>query len=126
MIVFYFVVKRLEWTFFFTFYVPMIITFIQLFFTYFITKAYRIFQGAGAGTFLISFFLQFPFTMYCQRKDVSNFSKLLANFFVTVVGVIATVNTFRGYWYIMDVYLMPGKLNTSSSLYKIFKNFDLL
>ncbi len=82
-----------------------------LFFTYFIIKPYLIFQGAGAATFLISFFLQFPFTMYCQRKDVSNFSKLLVNFFVTVVGVIATVNTFRGYWYIMDVYLMPGKFN---------------
>jgi hypothetical protein len=70
------------------------------------------FQGIGAATFLISFMIQFPFTMYCQRKDVSDFSKLLANFFVTLIGVVATVNTFRGYWYIMDEYLLPGKLTS--------------
>ncbi len=73
------------------------------------TLFFIIFQGGGAITFLISFFLQFPFTLYCQRKDVSNFTKLLVNFFVTVVGVVATVNTFRGYWYLMDEYLFPGK-----------------
>jgi hypothetical protein len=57
--------------------------------------------------------------MYCQRKDVSDFAKLLANFFVTVIGVVATVNTFRGYWYIMDEYLLPGE----SDLFYFNKNF---
>ena len=96
--IFYFLVKRSEILLSLSYYIFIYLPILFL----------NLFQGAGAGTFLISFFLQFPFTMYCQRKDVSNFSKLLANFFVTVVGVIATVNTFRGYWYIMDCYLMPG------------------
>jgi len=68
-----------------------------------------IFQSVGCITFFISFILQFPFTIFCKKPDVSMGQKLVVNFFVTFIGVIATVNTFRGYWYLMDDYILPGK-----------------
>ncbi len=38
---------------------------------------------------------------YISRRALSVIPGLLA--------LIASVNSFRGYWYLMDVYLMPGK-----------------
>jgi hypothetical protein len=37
-------------------------------------------------------------------------------FFVTFVSLFSTVNTFRGYWFLMDEYLLPGKYQNNSEI----------
>lgn len=60
------------------------------------------------------FFLQFPMAMMDRRRSrpclrVHVAVKLAANALYSCIGGLATVNSYRGVWLLLDAYLMPGE-----------------
>lgn len=67
---------------------------------------------------LIVFLGQFPLLILSSR-DVSWLVGRVANILYTLLGIYSTINCFRAYWYLMDLYLMldgTGKATVESQV----------
>ena len=70
--------------------------------------------GIGVALSVIVFVLQFPIARYF---DATVDDKTLRTFVIKrsisivpgILSLVSTVNSFRGYWYLLDEYLMPGR-----------------
>ena len=74
-------------------------------------------QGIGHGGASAAFILQFVSLYFHadngeENKERSVITRIFSRFlhdFVLVVAFFAYVNLFRGYWYLLSEYFMPGK-----------------
>ena len=92
----------------------------------------RISLGIGTFVNVVIFLVQFPYSTFTDDiftkqsgKDIKYstgstiFFKIWAHILGYILGflcLIASVNTFRGYWYLMDEYFMAGEENYEKSL----------
>ena len=96
----------------------------------------RIFlQAIGHTGAAIAFVLQFISLYFHAHNEEENMgrstrTRILSRFlhdFVLVIAFLGYVNLFRGYWYVLTVYFMPGKIlnlikrKNVSNHYKIMK-----
>ena len=88
--------------------------------------------GIGSLANIVIFFVQFPYSMltdalYSNQMeetikpsiDCKVFLKIWAHisgYIISLLGLASSVHTFRGYWYFMDEYFMPGEENYEKSL----------
>lgn len=83
----------------------------------------------GIATNLAIFLLQFPFSRFMDFVEKSTFGhELLAHLLGYLLGFLslfASVNGFRGYWYLLDVYLLPGQEENSLIVGQLFAVFIL-
>ena len=88
----------------------------------------------GIGTFanLVIFLIQFPYTvftddLFTNQMEVAVLPSIhhivflkicshISGCIISFLGLISSVHTFRGYWYLMDEYFMPGEENYVKSL----------
>ena len=88
----------------------------------------------GIGTFanLVIFLIQFPYAVFTDdlfrnQMEVDNTPSihyivflevcaLIFGYIISFLSLISTVHSFRGYWYLMDEYFMPGEENYEKSL----------
>ena len=53
--------------------------------------------------------IQFPLLDFCKSSEVPSLFKLIAKSLFSIVAGFATVYSFRGIWYLLDAYYIPGK-----------------
>ena len=89
-------------------------------------------QAIGHTGAAIAFLLQFVSLYFHahdeeENKGRSTKNRILSRFlhdFVLVIAFLGYVNLFRGYWYVLNVYFMPGTvLNLMNDIKNIFCNF---
>ena len=72
--------------------------------------------GIGTLTNVVIFCLQFPIANYVDNKRSGFCGDLLAHilaYFLNFLCFFSAQNTFRGYWYLLDEYLMPSNYENS-------------
>lgn len=65
-------------------------------------------QAIGFGVSVILTVLQLPLLRMSRSTKVPFVAKFVANGAFSLVGCYATLESFRGVWYLMDAYYMTG------------------
>ena len=66
-------------------------------------------QAFGVVVSAILTVIQFPLLDFCKSSEVPSLFKLIAKSLFSIVAGFATVYSFRGIWYLLDAYYIPGK-----------------